>query len=324
MDSRRALPVAAVAAAASLAVLNLSCGGGQPTTSTPTTTLAPTPTPTASVAPVSACSLGKGVTYPACSHTETQLLEDVDRAMNRLVKEKPGIFDLSNEKYANTKTYKVVDKEAYLDGLVATLVAMGLCAERDVDDPDQQMIRVKNSNEFSEDFDVLLKDDYIRRGPASYAATCTPPSFPAARPPNAPPVGSGCYRPFPPPLYKMNCKVHLNAGDHHVLDSTPIVANAAYCGAVGFPDKGQCPVRPEGWSDRLACENWVVGTAKDTGREGPTWTKTADGSYCTGKESGCANSPDSQYQLWVYEGGTYRVSGNKDDGAAACDKYVDR
>lgn len=112
MKSRRAPAVAAVAAAASLAVLNLSCGGGQPTTSTPTTTMAPTPTPTATASPVSGCSLGSGVTYPACARTESQLLDDVDTAMNRLVKERPGIFDLSNEKYANTKTYKVLNREA--------------------------------------------------------------------------------------------------------------------------------------------------------------------------------------------------------------------
>ncbi len=80
----------------------------------------------------------------------------------------------------------MLNKEAYLDGLVSTLVAAGLCAERDVDDPDQQTIRVKDSNEFSEDFDVLLQGDFMRRGPDSYAATCTPPNFPANRDPSGP------------------------------------------------------------------------------------------------------------------------------------------
>jgi hypothetical protein len=56
---------------------------------------------------------------------------------------------------------------------------------------------------------------------------------------------------------------------------------------------------------RVACEVWRVGTAKDTGRPGPTWTKD-DGSYCTGLQSnGCQNSPDNQFQLRVSAGGTY-------------------
>jgi hypothetical protein len=252
----------------------------------------------------------------------SQLLPNLESALDRLVKERPGIFDLSNEAYAGTKTYKVLNRDAYMDGLVATLVAAGLCAERDVDDAEQQMIRVKDSNEFSEDFDVLLKDNYIRRGPGSYAATCTPPNFPANRDPNWPPVGSGCYRPFPPRLYRMVCRDYLNAGDHHVIDSTPRVVDTAYCAAIGYPDgRGECAVRLDSAIDRKACEDWIVGTAKDTGLPGPTWTKVSDGSYCTDKASGCVHSPDSKYQLWVYEHGYYRVSPNK--GGKACDAYVD-
>jgi hypothetical protein len=49
-----------------------------------------------------------------------------------------------------------------------------------------------------------------------------------------------------------------------------------------------------------------VGTAADTGRVGPTWRK-ADGSFCTGPDSGCQHGEDSQYQLYVYRSGTYTV-----------------
>jgi hypothetical protein len=62
----------------------------------------------------------------------------------------------------------------------------------------------------------------------------------------------------------------------------------------------------EGSDDRVACENWRVGIAKDNGRPGPTWTKS-DGSYCTGQASGCENHPDNQYGLIVYTAGTYNV-----------------
>jgi hypothetical protein len=93
----------------------------------------------------------------------------------------------------------------------------------------------------------------------------------------------------------------------YTLDSTPIVGpNCAYCASVGIPEQCFCPVRQDGAADRLACENWRVGTAKDTGRPGPTWTREA-GSYCTGPASGCENSPDNQYQLQAYAPGRYRV-----------------
>ena len=122
----------------------------------------------------------------------------------------------------------------------------------------------------------------------------------------------------------MACRDYLNAGDYHVMDSTPLVADPVYCEKVGFA-KGriQCPVRPDTAIDRVACENWRVGTAKDTGRLGPTWTRRDDGTYCTNPESGCVNSPDSQYQLWVYKAGWYRVCANKGN-AQCCDRYVDR
>ena len=69
-----------------------------------------------------------------------------------------------------------------------------------------------------------------------------------------------------------------------------------------------------------AGESWRLGTAKDTGRPGPTWTKE-DGSYCARLESGSANSSDSQCQLWAYEGGRYKVEG---ENGESCTVVVER
>ena len=147
----------------------------------------------------------------------------------------------------------------------------------------------------------------MRRGSGMYRQTCNPSSFPVERSTDAPPIGSGCGRPYPPPVSRFNCKVHLKGEEFATLDSTPIVGpDPAYCAAVGFPDRTLCPIRPEGDPQRVACENWRVGKAKDTGRYGPTWTK-ADGSSCTGPASGCVNSPN-QYQLYAYLRGTYVVT----------------
>jgi hypothetical protein len=244
----------------------------------------------------------------------------MESAMDLLVQQKPQLFDLADEYASGSAAYRVKDKEAYMVGLVANLRAAGLCSERDADDAALETIRVKNTSEFSEDFDVLLASGHMRRGNGMYRQTCTPSAFPVDRGADAPPVGSGCGRPYPPPVTRFNCKVHLKSNEFYTLDSTPIVGpDMDYCALIGYTDsRSLCPVRPEGAPDRVACENWRVGKAKDTGRIGPTWRK-ADGSFCTGPESGCANHPDNQYQLFTYRSGTYTVEA--ENGASCSVSY---
>jgi hypothetical protein len=305
---------AALTSAFVLAIIGISCGGADSpsTPSTPPTTVSPQPTPTPPTGGgggvTASCPIGQGDENATCSRTKTKLLPYLESAMDLLIQQKPQIFDLNDEYAEGTRAYKVLDHEGYINGLVANLQAAGLCAQFDVDDPNQETILAKSENDFSESFDVLLSTGHMRRGGGMYRDTCTPSSFPVDRPADAPPIGSGCYRPYPPPVSRFNCKVHLKGADFYTLDSTPIVGpNLEYCNLIGFSGRTLCPVRPEGAPDRAACENWRVGIAKDTGRPGPTWTKE-DGSFCTGPESGCANSPDGQYQLWAYLGGTYRVA----------------
>jgi len=322
---RSLVPVAVVAAA----LLTSSCGdGGSPSSSTPPTTLPSLPTPTPP--PVggggsfsdSSCPLGKGTVDAACEPGQTALLNEMEAAMDLLIKQKPQIFDLSEEIAPGMRAYRVLDREAYAEGLVANLRAAGLCAERDPDDAQLETIRAKNSSDFSEDFDVLLSNGFMRRGGGAYRKTCSPSSFPVERSADAPPIGSGCGRPYPPAITRFNCKVHLKGTEFYTLDSTPLVGHdVSYCASIGFTDgRSLCPVRPEGAPDRQACENWGVGKARDTGRYGPTWTK-ADGSFCTGPDSGCANHPDGQYQLFVYVGGTYFVTA---ENGAYCKVVVER
>ena len=318
---RRSLTPAVVIAVAVVAVLTLSCGGGGPSSSTPVTTVPHIPTPTPPVSVVgdayndANCPLGKGSLAAECSRKHESLLADVEKAMDLLVQQKPQIFDLTNEYAPGTHAYKVLDKGAYMDGLVANLRTAGLCSERDADDAMQQTIRVKDSAESSEDFDVLLASGHMRRGTGAYRQTCTPSAFPVDRPSDAPPIGSGCGRPYPPPVSRFNCKINLKNKQFYTLDSTPLVGpDPAYCASVGMPERAICPLRVPGAVDRVACENWRVGKAKDTGRPGPTWTKP-DGTYCTGPDSGCEHHPDNPYELLTYKGGSYTVSG---DTGASC------
>jgi hypothetical protein len=313
----RLVKVVVVAVVGFAAPLALSCGGGSPSSSTPPTTVPATPTPTPPIGLPDVyyqanCPLGKGDINAICTRTHSELLADLEGAMSTLIQAKPEIFDLTNEYAPGTRAYKVLDREAYMNGLVMALRAQGLCAERDPDDPGQQTVRAKNSADFSENFDVILSSGHMRRGNGAYRQTCNPSSFPVERSEDAPPFGSGCFRPYPPKVSRFKCKVHLK-GMPATFDSTPLVGpDPAYCTSVGFVGQAICPIRPEGAVDRKACENWRVGNAKDTGRPGPTWTK-ADGTYCTGPESGCENHPDNQYQLLGYHSGTYFVSGRTGD-----------
>ena len=304
----------------------LSCGGDARSSPTGPPVVTPPPTPPPSDGgdgPAAAsCPIGPGSTSTSCSHSGSRLLPDVEDAMNRLIGQRPEIFDLQNEAAPGSRSYLVRDREAYLDGLVDNLRRAGLCAERDVDNILQESIRVKNSNDFSEDFDAMISSGHMRRGGGAYRRTCSPAAFPVERGPDAPPIGSGCGRPYPPVVSRFNCKVHLKGIEYYTLDSTPLVGpDVAYCAAIGYTDgRSMCPLRPEGWPDRAACENWRVGTAADTGRTGPTWRRS-DGSFCAGPESGCANHPDNQYQLFVYLAGSYTV---RAENGASCKVDVKR
>ncbi len=314
-----------IAVAVAAAAVALSCGGGSPSSSTPSTV--PTATPTATPPPSSggpisqACGLGAGDLNAECSTSKKnagQLASEVIAAMDRLIATKPQLFDLKDEQAPlGFGNYKVVDKEGYLNGMVAELQSAGLCAQRNPDDYNYQQLQVKNANDFSENYDVLTGTGYVWHNTYSYRATCVPASFPVDRG-DLPPAGSGCGAPYPPTIHHFNSKIYMPGPDYDTLDSTPIVMGSLYCQAVGYTDgRDSCPVRPPQSPERVACETWRVGYAKDTGRPGPTWT--FNGHYCTGKESGCENDPDNQYALRVYVGGTFVMCGQN----GACGSVVD-
>jgi hypothetical protein len=256
----------------------------------------------------------------SCSKGSSRLLGAVFQAQDLLVLQKPQVFDTSDEAGAGTGQYRVLDREAYLEGVVANLRAAGHCAQRDPDDFAHERVQVKSETSFSETYDVLSSTGYMRRS-GIYVETCSPASFPVERG-DLPPAGSGCGAPYPPPIARFNVKVHVPGGVD-TLDSTPLVGpDLAYCTAVGFWDgRSLCPVRPEGSPERVPCESWAVGTARDTGRPGPTWTREPGGTPCTGPDSGCANHPQNQYQLLVYRGGTYRATAKN---GAYGEVFVDR
>lgn len=320
---RSRFPAAALALAGIVALLSASCGGGSsPSAPTPSTTVSPVPTPTPPTSGgvgASSCKLGSGDVNAECGKGTSRLIDAVFIAMDTLVQTKPQIFDKTQEAGAGTGQYLVLDKEAYLNGLVSNLTAAGFCAQRDPDDFNYERIQVKNENGFSENYDILTGSGYMRRN-GIYYETCTPASFPVDRS-DAPPAGSGCGAPYPPPIRRMNCKLHLRGTDYYTLDSTALVGlDVNYCAAIGYTDgRAECPVRLETSPERGPCEEWRVGYAKDTGLPGPTWT--FNGKYCTGKESGCEHHPSNAYDILVYVSGTFTVCAQT---GSCCSVVVER
>jgi len=144
--------------------------------------------------------------------------------------------------------------------------------------------------------------------PAATPAPDPAPETPAPTPePEAPsPVDAGgCGEPLPPPIQKVNVYEHIRGANKSTLDATPLVAGYEYCKEIGFTDgRNRCPVRPEGHPERVACETYAVGLARDTGRPGPTWKR--NGSLCS-DGNGCENHPENQYLLWAYVSGHYEA-----------------
>ena len=314
-DKHQSCVLAVTAVAALVGALFTSCGGGSrtPAASTSVTVplrATPTPPPVESGGVVGAtCSLGKGDPNAECLKASgmAKLQFYIETAIDLVVREQPQLLDLTVEERPTAGTYRVKDVEGFLDAIVTAIRRQGACAERDADTLGLRRILVKDNNDFSEGFYLVSERGFIQRGPNALAQYCDPASFPVDRVGDVPPAGSGCGKPYPPPISAFASKIHVYGPGYLTLDSTPLVGpDAAYCLRIGYTDgRAWCSVRAEHSQEREACEAWRVGNAEDTGRPGPTWMFR--GQYCTGQASGCENHPDNQFLLLAYQGGTYQA-----------------
>jgi hypothetical protein len=165
-----------VALAVALALV-AGCGGGSSPTTPPVTTPSPvptpTPTPTATPTPVAtSCRYGMGTVDTSCARIiNPTFIDDVDAAINLLGQQRPELFNFNDS--AGEGAWRVLDADAYFAGVIANLQAKDYCAGFDL-----QNVQVKNSNTFSEDYDILLSDGHVRRGASIYRQTCSPANFP--------------------------------------------------------------------------------------------------------------------------------------------------
>ena len=142
-------------------------------TPTPAATPAPTPSPTPTPATPAGgtCSLpASNPASPKCTDEAAKLLWAVENAITEVTKSRPDIFDFDDKKCDNC--YYVKNVGAYVSEVQKALSAQGVCSHWDGEE-----LAVKNTNNFSEQFDILLASGHMRRGVGSYRGTCRPSWF---------------------------------------------------------------------------------------------------------------------------------------------------
>ncbi|MCM2257234.1 MAG: hypothetical protein NDJ94_16435 [Vicinamibacteria bacterium] len=179
--SSRGLALFALAGAALLAA---SCGGGNDTPSgstppgggsaqvTPTPTSTPVPTATPAPAFGFSCGLGPGPgSGEGCPRETANFTDQVNAAIDLLGQQQPQIFDFNDTRGAGG--WRVLSIGAYVTGVVRNMEKQGFCATWDGEE-----LQVKNSNDFNDQYHILLSSGHVRRGDGQYRATCSPAAFP--------------------------------------------------------------------------------------------------------------------------------------------------
>jgi hypothetical protein len=175
LGTRRLLGLGVIVLTSSLTV----CGGksndapGGASSPPPVGTATPTPPPTPLATPdtLFSCAIGDGSASSSCQRENPSFLNEVNTAIDQLVQQQPQIFDLGNA--LGDGGYKVLSPGQYYVGVMRNLQHMGFCANFDGEE-----MQVKNTNEFSDQYHIMISSGYVRRGSSSYRATCYPAAFP--------------------------------------------------------------------------------------------------------------------------------------------------
>jgi hypothetical protein len=119
------------------------------------------------------CSL-PGSREVACSREDgaSRYLDSVEAALDTVIQTRPELFDLGDTA-PSTNWPKVLDVDAYVTAVIKVLSNEGFCAIWD----GEEMAVKKDSNDVSEQFDILLASNHIRRDDGSYRASCYPAAF---------------------------------------------------------------------------------------------------------------------------------------------------
>jgi hypothetical protein len=118
------------------------------------------------------CAVGTGDPGAHCDQDGTpELWLAVDAAVDELVAKRPELVNL--DRVVGPKGYYVLAPDEFYLGVAAALQAKGICAQYDF-----RVLHVKNSQAKSEQYDLILPNGHIRRGPVGLTASCAPAGFP--------------------------------------------------------------------------------------------------------------------------------------------------
>ncbi|HSQ64153.1 MAG TPA: hypothetical protein VLM85_13095 [Polyangiaceae bacterium] len=116
------------------------------------------------------CSPGTGTGAAGqCFDGPSCYVTKVQKAVNAVVAQNPTWFDFNNQ----WSCPGILDINAYMDAVVAQLVAGSLCAIRDPNAPNAE-VTVKHDNAFSENFNIAASNGCARSGSAIYTGWCAP------------------------------------------------------------------------------------------------------------------------------------------------------
>ena len=94
----------------------------------------------------------------------------VEAAIRGVTQRRPALFDFADKRCDDC--YRVLDVSGYYSAVQAELASRGICTLSDMEE-----VGAKDSNESSEQFDILLASGHIRRGPGAYRGICYPAIF---------------------------------------------------------------------------------------------------------------------------------------------------
>ncbi|HET9316680.1 MAG TPA: hypothetical protein VFQ51_13885 [Vicinamibacteria bacterium] len=140
--------------------------GESPAPNVPGGPTTPTPTPPTS----GSCSLPASHDS-GCSRTSPSFLGDVEAAIDQLIRTEPSLFNTGRTQGCGT-CYEVQNPTRYVQRVAAIVSQRGLCSVYDGEE-----LAVKNTNSFSDQYDILTAQNFIRRDGGSYRATCRPAAF---------------------------------------------------------------------------------------------------------------------------------------------------
>lgn len=137
----------------------------------PNPTPAPTPTPATPPPSGGSCSLpASNPASPRCTDESALLYGAVDTALTRATQSRPEFFDFGNKKCENC--YFVKNVSGFVAEVQKQLSAQGVCSYYDGEE-----LAVKKTNDYSEQYDILLASGHMRRGVGSYRGVCRPSWF---------------------------------------------------------------------------------------------------------------------------------------------------